>query len=202
MSKPAPPKPVVADGEVIGKTCPVCQTQIVRGEPVVACPACKLDYHHECWTENRGCGVYGCEMAPETKKGPVKAEDQQDVAWGGEKRCPECRRQIKAQALVCHHCKAQFASRDPISPEAWARREYTGGDLTKVQALMVAIFLASACGCLFPITGVFTATWLWGGMGPFPLVRLPSALQLLLKASFGVSCVWAVVAIVVTLANL
>jgi hypothetical protein len=197
-----PPSPVVADGEIVGKTCPICQTQIVRGESVVACPSCKLDYHHECWKENGGCGAYGCEQAPETKKTPVKADDQQDVAWGGEKRCPECRQSIKAQALVCHHCKAQFWTRDPISPEAWTRREVTGGDLSRAQTLLVALFLASACGCLFPITGVFTAVWIFGGMGPYPVVRLPTTLQVLLKACFGVSCTWAFVAIVIALSNL
>lgn len=43
-------------------TCGVCQWPIHPGEPQVSCPSCHARYHEECWTENRGCSVYGCDQ--------------------------------------------------------------------------------------------------------------------------------------------
>src|SRR5262249_7684314 len=139
-----------AGDEVAGRACPICQTQVVRGESIVACPACELSYHEECWEENGGCGAYGCAEAPEA--GKPKAADPGAVHWGdATKKCPSCRSEIKGQALVCMHCKAQFWTRDPISRQQWEGREYTGHELTKVRNAMMGVFVASACGCLFPI---------------------------------------------------
>ena len=103
-----------ADGELVGRNCPICQVQLLRGEPVIACPGCDLGHHDECWAANEGCGAYGCKEAPATIKAATSTDD---VAWHGEKTCPGCGRTIKAQALVCLHCKASFWTRDPITPE-------------------------------------------------------------------------------------
>jgi hypothetical protein len=187
-------EPRPAGDEVAGRACPICQTQVVRGESVVACPACELGYHEECWAENGGCGAYGCAEAPETVK--AKVQDTSAVHWEGDKKCPSCRATIKAQALVCMHCKAQFWTRDTISKEQWERREYTGDELTKVRNGMIVVFIASACGCLFPFMIAINAHWIWGGGGIYPYVRLPASLQILLKASFGAACVWAFMFIV------
>lgn len=43
--------------------CPVCQWKVEPVEPSTDCPACGATYHTECWTENRGCAVYGCAQA-------------------------------------------------------------------------------------------------------------------------------------------
>ena len=83
--------------------------------------------------------------------------------------------------------------------EQWERREYTGDELNKVRNVMILVFLASACGCLFPIMIGVDAHWIWGGGGVYPYVRLPASLQVLLKASFGAACVWAFILIVVML---
>ncbi len=179
-----------AGDEAAGLSCPICQTQVVRGESMIACPACSLSYHEECWNENRGCGAYGCSQAPETVKSKV---DPSVVHWEGEKRCPQCGQKIKAQAQVCMHCKAQFWTRDPISREQWQKREYSGDELGKIRLVMVLVFMASACGCTFPLMIPLTAHWIWGGGGLYPYVRLPASLQVLLKACFGASCLWAVV---------
>ncbi|MEZ0227654.1 MAG: RING finger protein, partial [Planctomycetota bacterium] len=152
----APIEPRPAGDEIAGRACPICQTQVVRGESVVACPACELNYHEECWIENQGCGAYGCAEAPETVKPKT---DAGQVHWEGEKKCPQCRQEIKAQALVCMHCKAQFWTRDPISREQWEKREYSGDELGKVRNVMVLVFLASACGCFFPFMIAIDAHW-------------------------------------------
>lgn len=196
----AEPQVHPADGEAVGHACPICQTQIVRGEGVLECPSCGLTYHEECWKENSGCGAYGCEAAPETIK--AKTEEVPAGGWGGEKRCPACGQKIKGAALVCIHCKAQFWTREPISRELWERREYTGAELDRVRNVMIVVFLASTCGCLFPITGALTAHWIWSGSGIYPYARLPASMQILLKASFGAACAWCVAFVLAMLSNL
>lgn len=42
--------------------CPLCQTQIMKREEYVTCPACKTKYHPDCWEYNEGCAVYGCKV--------------------------------------------------------------------------------------------------------------------------------------------
>jgi hypothetical protein len=195
-TEPAPVAAAPAEGDVVGRACPICQAQLVRGELAVRCPACQLDYHDECWRENGGCGAYGCARAPEAKK--AAAGEAPALHWGGEKRCPACGAMIKSQALICTRCRARFWTRDTISREAWARREYEGDELAKVRNVMLLVFLASACGCLFPITALYTGLWLkTGTSGIYPVARLPPTLAMLLKASFAVSCVWAVMFVAV-----
>lgn len=188
-----------ADGEVVGRACPICQTQIIRGEMFVACPACALGYHEECWRENEGCGAYGCKLAPETIK--EKADPAAAIRWEGDKRCPACSRTIKAQALVCQHCREEFWTRDPISKQQWADREYKEHELGKVRNAVVATFIASACGCLWPFAALFTGLWIFNNSGPYPMTRMPENLRLLLKASFGAACVWGVVFMLVMIAS-
>jgi hypothetical protein len=183
-----------AGDEAAGLSCPICQTQVVRGEAIVACPSCSLSYHEECWNENRGCGAYGCAQAPETVKSNV---DPSRVHWEGEKRCPQCGQKIKAQATVCIHCKSQFWTRDPISREQWSKREYSGAELDRVRNVMMLVFLASACAPLFPLMIPINAHWIWGGGGLYPYVRLPASLQIMLKASFAVATLWAVILVLV-----
>lgn len=42
--------------------CPYCQTPVQAGVEYVTCPACKTPYHSDCWQENNGCAVYGCNV--------------------------------------------------------------------------------------------------------------------------------------------
>ena len=41
-------------------TCQYCQSNIKNAEEVFFCPVCNVPYHVECWYENNGCAVYGC----------------------------------------------------------------------------------------------------------------------------------------------
>lgn len=44
------------------KPCPVCQNAIQPGAPAVACPACGVPHHTECWKGNQGCSTAGCTV--------------------------------------------------------------------------------------------------------------------------------------------
>jgi hypothetical protein len=45
------------------QTCPYCREAIPESG-LVECPACNTPHHHDCWMENGGCTVFGCEHAP------------------------------------------------------------------------------------------------------------------------------------------
>jgi hypothetical protein len=40
--------------------CQFCQSKIKSNEDFITCPSCLSVYHIECWYENKGCAVYGC----------------------------------------------------------------------------------------------------------------------------------------------
>lgn len=42
--------------------CGVCHSAILPLEESTRCPACRTQFHVECWAENRGCSVYGCSQ--------------------------------------------------------------------------------------------------------------------------------------------
>lgn len=50
-----PPKPAA----VTVPKCPVCQTELTR-HGLVLCQKCSTPHHRQCWTFNKGCGVFGC----------------------------------------------------------------------------------------------------------------------------------------------
>jgi hypothetical protein len=41
--------------------CQYCQSLIKESAEAFLCPECKSPYHVECWYENGGCAVYGCD---------------------------------------------------------------------------------------------------------------------------------------------
>ena len=57
--------------------CPYCSSEIAGDDPGrYECPSCGAAHHAECWAENRGCTVFGCEAAPpEEPKVQVGVED-------------------------------------------------------------------------------------------------------------------------------
>ena len=47
----------------MSQTCPYCRESISESD-LAECPACHTPHHHDCWVENGGCTVFGCERAP------------------------------------------------------------------------------------------------------------------------------------------
>lgn len=53
------------------KICQFCQSKIKSKEDFITCPSCLSVYHIECWYENKGCAVYGCNYKLQnTDSGP------------------------------------------------------------------------------------------------------------------------------------
>ena len=168
-----------AHKEDSGKTCSICQSEIIIGEEIVRCGACSLVYHVECWRENGGCAQYGCANTPET----VKDEGAEPLSgvWGAEKTCPQCLRRIKAVALKCLHCGAVFDTPDPISPEAYGSRPYQGSAYTYARVALIILFLFSISGCLSPVAFPLQLILRYGGgLGKgLQYRRLPEELKIL-----------------------
>lgn len=159
--------------------CSICQTEMIRGEWATCCSACNLSYHSECWQENGGCAQYGCQNTPETEKD--EAPSQQSNVWGDEKACPGCQRQIKSIALKCRYCGAIFDTRDLVTQEEFARREYQDKEYGVARAALVALFLVSVTGCLSPVALVLHLVLRYGGrLGDnLEFARLPDELKVL-----------------------
>lgn len=59
--------------------CEYCQANIKDESFIVHCPECNTPYHIECWTENGGCAVYGCNYKIASKAENVTIESIEDV---------------------------------------------------------------------------------------------------------------------------
>ncbi len=44
--------------------CAYCRTSIKSSDHVQVCSSCKTPHHLDCWQENKGCTIYGCNNAP------------------------------------------------------------------------------------------------------------------------------------------
>ncbi|MBC7782351.1 MAG: FHA domain-containing protein, partial [Burkholderiales bacterium] len=42
--------------------CGVCQWPVEKADRKHACPACGIEFHLDCWRENKGCSAYGCSQ--------------------------------------------------------------------------------------------------------------------------------------------
>jgi hypothetical protein len=47
----------------VAKTCPYCRG-VIAEEEAKLCASCGTPHHRECYAENQGCTVFGCEKSP------------------------------------------------------------------------------------------------------------------------------------------
>jgi uncharacterized RDD family membrane protein YckC len=70
VQPPPPPPPAPAPAQAASDAprsignCPYCREDMLTIDAIKACPACDTPHHQECWSENKGCTVFGCKMAP------------------------------------------------------------------------------------------------------------------------------------------
>jgi hypothetical protein len=93
--------------DVIGKTCPYCQTPIKPEESAVFCSACSIPHHQECWNEGMGCTTFGCNgrpTEPSTQYGQNNSATI-DIDFNTDtKRCSNCGLGMSNQAVYCSRC--------------------------------------------------------------------------------------------------
>lgn len=47
---------------MVKEVCSYCQTAVKNADELFLCPSCNTPYHKDCWFENNGCAVYGCNQ--------------------------------------------------------------------------------------------------------------------------------------------
>jgi hypothetical protein len=136
-------------------TCPICQTTIQGDESTLRCPDCDLVHHAECWTENGGCGTYGCKAAPVSEK-PL----QPSAAGRDEKQCPYCGEMIKSIAVRCRYCQSDFELTDPMTTADVRQRQAIVKGRSTLQAATIVLLILTVFGFLAPVTGLIASGYL------------------------------------------
>jgi len=95
----------------VGKTCPYCQTPIKPDGNVVACSACGMPHHADCWQENRGCTTFGCRggAAPGAAGRALTqtANPAMSQPAVGSYPCPTCGYLLLPTDVLCPRCENQ-----------------------------------------------------------------------------------------------
>lgn len=162
--------PRVVRPDEVGKLCAICQGPFVPGVQVVACDACALPFHPECWQENGGCGTYGCTRMPKTVKAPG-AGTAATAGWGDVKTCPQCRREIKSMALKCRWCGASFESADPLTSDDFRATQASRREMASARSRALLLFFLSLVACIAPVMVV--VDWIWVISNRRTLRRIP-----------------------------
>jgi hypothetical protein len=176
--------------------CAICLSPIQSDQNKASCPACRAEYHADCWEENGGCAVYGCAQVPAVEQ--RHAVEIPVSYWGQEnKPCPACGREILAAAVRCRHCGATFASARPEDSAEFQQRSDLEKRLPAVRRTVIWLFIFCVLPCLAPIGAIWGVVW-------YPAHRqevnaLPSLYPALCKIGLGVAIAQAIALVVLGL---
>lgn len=138
--------------------CSYCQTSMGEGEAATACPSCGATHHEDCWGENGGCSVYGCQQTPATD---ARTALEIPVSWWGRenKPCPACGQEILAAALRCRHCGATFSSARPEERAEFQQRTQVSNQHPELRRRVLWQFILSVLPLTAPIGAVIGLVW-------------------------------------------
>lgn len=123
--------------------CPFCASAVApKGDDVVRCPRCKTPHHKECFAENGGCGMYGCEAQalPSVREAAAPPARRKGA---DEKYCSECAAVIKAKAVICPACGCPQAGYNypMVHGGPQLPMQYGGEEISRGMSAVLAIFL-------------------------------------------------------------
>lgn len=162
--------------------CAICMTAVDSVEEETSCPACAAPYHHDCWTENGGCAIYGCRMVPKTEG--LKPLEIPPAYWGREdKDCPRCGKSILAMAVRCRHCGATVEAR-PEAQSAYANRVARKERAPRMRRIGIALLVAS----VLPVIALLSVTFgpIYYSRNRAEIRKLPGGVDGLYRIAIGV----------------
>ncbi len=184
-----------AGTQLAGVMCWVCQTRIMAGDEIVFCPHDQLPTHAECWENNEGCPVYGCEAAPDHGHLAVQALGSQTGA--ANYQCPSCRRMVKPNFLQCNYCGVDFSLQNVVSGLENEDYKYRGQHDHRQQRGLWLLLLCTITGILAPIALILCATLMMkGSMGRLRLSHLFRDSRMLFYGTFTLSAVTTILLLV------
>ena len=190
-------------GQTIGVSCPVCQCEVMSEEEYGNCPACDTVHHLDCWEDNEGCGVYGCEHVQSTKK--LKDIEIPVSYWGQERKpCPNCKGDIQAAATRCRNCGATFPSQEPMSTPEFRKYQRRLERQPWIERITVAIMICCCLPILAPVGLVVML--LWWLVARKDIRYLKALHRALIKIGIGVAMIqimlYALIAVILMVLNL
>ncbi len=194
--KKAVPTPAATRAVAGSGVCPVCRVAPAAGEAVIVCPTCHTAHHPDCWEYNEGCGKYGCETAPETRK--LQDTEIPSSYWGqSEKDCPVCRQKIQAAAVRCRFCGATFASQRPQEFGEFAAQKTAEANLPKLRQMSIWLLVFCLLPCTSTIAGIVGIIWFFKNRQG--IKKLPAQQAALSKIAIGVSGLQTAIVLVIAI---
>jgi hypothetical protein len=124
------------------ETCPYCRTP---AENPTHCQSCGTPHHHECWSQNGGCTVYGCSGAPSEEPRIVITGESLAPATGASN--PQSGGEHRTSGNYERRTRIPRQSYQPSSTAFPTLRQYGGiGRLAYVGLMILCSFVSVAVG--------------------------------------------------------
>lgn len=126
--------------------CPYCREAVEEDDRMI-CPSCKTPHHPDCWHENEGCTIFGCENTPvEEPKVAVTGEEvapmaansttaKYFLARGGEKSGPFSLEEVR-ERIRYGYCKGSDLCWKDGDPEWHPVSSVLGAECAEAAALV------------------------------------------------------------------